>query len=71
MIHGRYFGLQQDRCGRLPGPRRHDEKEIMMDEQTTVAIYALPVLVELGKFGEDTLGGGETEDLDGEGYFPT
>ncbi|HEY6422604.1 MAG TPA: lasso RiPP family leader peptide-containing protein [Pseudonocardiaceae bacterium] len=30
-----------------------------MDEQTTTAIYEPPVLVELGEFGEDTLGSGE------------
>ncbi len=30
-----------------------------MDEQTTAVIYEPPVLVELGEFGEDTLGVGE------------
>ena len=29
-----------------------------MEEQTTVPVYEPPVLVELGEFGEDTLGGG-------------
>lgn len=29
-----------------------------MDEQTTVTVYEPPVLVELGGFGEDTLGNG-------------
>jgi hypothetical protein len=39
-------------------------KEVVMDEQTTAtmqttaAIYEPPVLVELGEFGEDTLGYG-------------
>ncbi|MGH3866720.1 MAG: lasso RiPP family leader peptide-containing protein [Pseudonocardiaceae bacterium] len=30
-----------------------------MDEQTTATIYEPPVLVELGEFGEDTLGFGQ------------
>ena len=29
-----------------------------MDEETTAATYERPVLVELGEFGEDTLGYG-------------
>ena len=29
-----------------------------MDEQTTATTYEPPVLVELGEFGEDTLGAG-------------
>ncbi|MGH3694705.1 MAG: lasso RiPP family leader peptide-containing protein [Pseudonocardiaceae bacterium] len=29
-----------------------------MDEQTTAVLYEPPVLVELGEFGEDTLGAG-------------
>ncbi len=31
-----------------------------MDEQTTATTYEPPVLVELGEFGEDTLGLGST-----------
>lgn len=30
-----------------------------MDEQTTATIYAPPMLVALGEFGEDTLGHGD------------
>ncbi len=31
-----------------------------MDEQMTATVYEPPVLVELGEFGEDTLGNGHT-----------
>ena len=31
-------------------------KEAVMDEQTTTATYESPALLELGEFGEDTLG---------------
>lgn len=35
-----------------------------MDEQTTITTYEPPVLVELGEFGEDTLGlGNRVDDL--------
>jgi hypothetical protein len=39
-------------------------KEVVVDEQTmdepvTVSVYEPPVLVELGEFGEDTLGRGQ------------
>ncbi|MGH3825468.1 MAG: lasso RiPP family leader peptide-containing protein [Pseudonocardiaceae bacterium] len=30
-----------------------------MDEQTTTPVYEPPALVELGEFGEDTLGAGQ------------
>jgi hypothetical protein len=33
--------------------------EQMMDEPVTVTVYEPPVLVELGQFGEDTLGSGQ------------
>jgi hypothetical protein len=31
-------------------------KEVVMDKQTATTIYEAPVLVEVGEFGEDTLG---------------
>lgn len=37
-----------------------------MDEQTTPTIYEPPALVELGEFGEDTLGEGFEAPDDGE-----
>lgn len=42
--------------------------EIWTTEQT-VRIYEPPVLVELGKFGEDTLGGGGTNSDGQHAYF--
>jgi hypothetical protein len=42
-------------------------REIVMDEQTTATIYEPPMLVELGKFNEDTFGSGDQQDFDDPG----
>ncbi|MGH3694311.1 MAG: lasso RiPP family leader peptide-containing protein [Pseudonocardiaceae bacterium] len=39
-----------------------------MDGQATATIYEPPILVELGEFGEDTLGG-PGDEFEGDGFF--
>lgn len=61
---GRYRSARKIMWVARPGYDEMVVKEIVMNEQTTVAIYEPPVLVEVGEFNEDTLGPGSWGPLD-------
>jgi hypothetical protein len=47
----------------------HSEKEVEMENQSEAVLYEPPMLVQLGKFSEDTLGDNGGSSTDPYGWF--